>query len=194
MDEPCFRDLLTVLYDTGARPGEIMTLEASRIDWRSSTAEVIGKRGKRVIGLTARAIAALRRGSKFDVVLRAPNNEPWSRHAIRRRLDKIEQAAKVKRITPYSFRHDYWARAHEAGVSDVLIAKQLGHVNLKMLISRYAHPDVRQLADGVQQVAEYALAKSRAVSAGTARSSREPRKRKTSASRARQKARSKAAD
>ncbi len=195
--EPCFRDLLVVLYDTGARPGEIMSLDASRIDWRSSTAEVIGKRGKRVIGLTARALAALRRATNAQrtrngVVLVAPSGEPWTRHAIRRRLDLAEKSANISRVTPYSFRHDYWARAHAAGVSDVLIAKQLGHVNLKMLISRYAHPDKSQLSFGAQQVAEYALAQAQAGATGNARSKRAPRKRKTVASRARQKARSKA--
>ena len=57
---PLLRDIAIVLLDTGARPGEIRTLTADRINWEESTAMVEGKTGPRVISLTARSLALLR--------------------------------------------------------------------------------------------------------------------------------------
>src|SRR4029077_11136430 len=43
-------DFAVVLYDTGCRPGELISLEAPRIDPERSTALVAGKGGRRLVG------------------------------------------------------------------------------------------------------------------------------------------------
>lgn len=151
-------DFLLVLWETGCRPGEIRTLEASRCDWRASTAHVIGKRGQRMIGLASRARDVLRRNAtKYPSgpVLRNEQGEPWSVHQLKRRLDRLCVKAGVGHITPYHFRHDLWSRWTKAGIDSVLIARQLGHVNLTQLVSRYAHPDAAQLASAAEAASTF---------------------------------------
>jgi integrase len=51
---------------------------------------------------------------------------------------------------PYQFRHDFWGRAVKAGVDSVVIAKQMGHTDLDMLVKHYAHVDTSQTKTAVE--------------------------------------------
>jgi integrase len=177
VDNPEFRDFLTVLIDTGCRPGEIRSLEASRVSLERSVAEVRGKRGPRLIGLTKRTVAILARLCARwpdGPVLRAPSGEPWAETTLKRYFDVASDRADIARMVPYHVRHDLWRRWTLAGIDSVVIALQLGHRDLKMLLTTYAHPDAAQLA----AAAEAGCSPAPAPAPGRAHRGKTPAKRK----------------
>lgn len=147
---PEFADFLTVLQETGCRPGELRTLEASTIHWDESTATVSGKTGPRLIGLSDRAVAILRRYADRKIdgpVMRSPRGKAWGEDNLKSTMQDlrdrlVKQGIKgVEEVVAYHTRHEFWGRATKAGVGDVVISKQLGHANLNMLKKHYAHED-----------------------------------------------------
>jgi integrase len=152
---PLLRDIATVLLDTGARPGEIRTLTADQIDFAASTAVVVGKTGQRVISVTTRSLATLERLATLystGPLFRNRDGRIWSKSQLNYRFRVICKRASVK-VIPYHFRHDFYRRASRAGIDSVIIAKQLGHKDLKMLVSIYAHVDTSQTKEAVERAA-----------------------------------------
>lgn len=152
---PLLRDIATVLLDTGARPGEIQALTAAQIDWEASTAIVVGKTGPRVISLTSRALvllSPLRDLYPTGPLFRNRRGRIWTKSTLNKRFRDVCARAGVK-VIPYALRHDFYRRASKAGVPDLWIAKQLGHVDLNMLASRYAHVDASQTKEAVERAA-----------------------------------------
>ncbi len=144
-----FRDVCTVLLDTGCRPGEIRTLEASQVDWAAPTARVVGKTGPRVVSLTQRSLGILARCAEqwpVGALLRNRNGDPWRSAALNGRFSRL-----CARLVPYHCRHAFWGRATRAGVDSVVIARQLGHSNLNMLVKHYAHPSTEQTREAVEK-------------------------------------------
>jgi integrase len=141
---PQYRDFLTVLIETGCRPGEVRTLEAPRISLETHTAEVDGKTGPRLVGLSRKALDVLgplcRRWPEGPV-LRDERGRPWSENRLWARMDQARKKSGVTGVVAYHARHDFWGRAKKNRVGDVEIAKQLGHANLRMLARVYAHAD-----------------------------------------------------
>lgn len=151
-------DFLVILSETGCRPGEIRNLEVHQIELANRVAHVIGKRGKRTVGLSTVAHKILSRLAPLwphGPILRNELGEPWSVHQIKRRLDRLCDRLEIERVIPYHFRHDLWSRWTKAGIDSVLIARQLGHVNLTQLVSRYAHPDASQLASAAEAASTF---------------------------------------
>jgi integrase len=147
---PRFLDWFRVLYDTGCRPGELCHLAAADVDWESSAALVRGKSGERLIGLTQRSLAILRRCSvawPAGPLLRTQKDCLWLETNLLFWWDKFADQIGVT-CTPYACRHALWARWHTAGISDVLIDLQLGHTGagLKLLKQVYAHADAATLS------------------------------------------------
>ncbi len=157
--EPRFLDWFRVLYDTGCRPGELCNLEAHDVDLIHSTAEVIGKTGQRVIGLSQRSRDILKRLSLIHPtgpLLRTASGAEWSPSNVRFHWIKWRKIADVpESVVPYHLRHALYVRWHDAGIDDVVIAAQLGHrshgvPHLKLLKSTYAHAEGRHLAEAAQ--------------------------------------------
>lgn len=138
------RDIGVVLYETGCRPGEIRTLEASGVAWERSTAIVRGKTGPRLIGLSPRALDVLRRNAALHPtgpVLRSTRGVPWTGAAIHGQFRRAARRLGVGAVHAYHCRHAFWARAIKAGADSLGVAKQLGHSSLNMLDKHYAHTD-----------------------------------------------------
>jgi integrase/recombinase XerC len=152
--QPQFRDYATVLLDVGCRPGELSSLDAASIDWATSTATVRGKTGPRLVGLTPRALEILRRQAILHpagpVFLNSRGN-PWTKESIDSQFARACRRAGIKGIVSYHARHAFWARANKAGLSDIVIAKQLGHANLNMLARHYAAVDPEMLRDAARK-------------------------------------------
>jgi integrase len=149
------RDIATVIFDSGARPGEIRTLTAAQINWEARSAVVTGKRGSRIISLTERSIAILERCAitvKDGPLLLNMEGRPWSKTMLPKRFNRLCKRLGIH-VVPYMLRHDLYRRASKAGASDLAIAKQLGHADLKMLAAHYAHIDTTQTRDVVDAAA-----------------------------------------
>jgi integrase len=148
--DPLLADIAIVLCDTGARPSEIRTLTGSQVNWDAATAKVHGKSGLREISLTDRSMEILDRLAKKwpeGPLFRNRDDRIWTKGTLNKRFRVICKNAGI-RVLPYHFRHNLWSRASKAGVSDLVIARQLGHANLKMLHQTYAHvtPDMTKEA------------------------------------------------
>lgn len=157
---PELRAWLVVLVETGCRPGELEELAAVDVDWREHTAEVRGKRGPRLLGLSDRAIEILRPLAERypeGPLLRTPRGKPWTSANIRSTLKLLRGRSgneSLRDVVPYHARHAFWARAHKAGVSDLAIAKQLGHTDLSMLARVYSHADHEIMRETAQRASD----------------------------------------
>jgi integrase len=156
ISDVCFLDLVLVLLDTGARPGEVRSLSASQIDWETKTARVIGKTGERTISLTDRALATFVRLTDvhpIGPILRNSFGGPWKPSAVIGRFRRINRRAGTH-VFPYHFRHAFGPRARKAGVDSIIIARQLGHANLNMQATRYAHVETEETRQAVELAAK----------------------------------------
>jgi integrase len=154
-----FRSIFWFLVDTGCRPREARTLEAARIDWEASTAMVRGKRGERPIAIPSRSLDVLR-GLALrwpeGPIFRTRTGKGWSEAALRSAFKDLSIKLGIKPLFfAYQLRHAFWGRAHRAGVSDLVIAKQLGHRDLKMLHQTYADVDHALMASAVERTATH---------------------------------------
>jgi integrase len=145
-DEP-FRDLVTILRETGCRLSEAIAVEAAMVRpaeavvvMRSKTSRKTGR--DRVIHLTPTALAILERLAAEHPdgpLLRNTIGRPWSFNIVAQRF-----AAQRKRMglgkgaTAEALRHNYATDALERGVPIATVAELLGHVDTKMVSRTYS--------------------------------------------------------
>ena len=164
-----FRDYLTLIQETGARPQEIRTVEARHVHpeqhvWIFPASE--HKTGKktgraRVVYLTPtaweitkRLVALYPEGplcrNKFD--------RPWTCNSIRcrfRRLRKTLGSKVPADLCAYHFRHTYATNALEQGVDPVTLAELMGHRDATMISRVYQH--LNQRVDHLRNAARRAV-------------------------------------
>jgi integrase/recombinase XerC len=148
-----FREFVALAVETGCRPGELRALEARRIDWKSRKAVVTGKRGERTVFLSPVAVAILRRWAKRypdGPVMRNTRGEPWSERAIQDQFQRAGERVGVH-VVPYHTRGIFASLALRRGVDAVLVAKLMGHTDVKMLMKHYADVEDAQLSAAVNQ-------------------------------------------
>ncbi len=146
-----FKDLLTFLWETGARPQEARHVEARHFE--PSHARIVfpaceskGKKFPRVIYLTpAAAEVVARLATKYPEgkLFRDSEGKPWTRNAIRCRFrrQRIHRRVKVKvpGLCCYAIRHSYATNALRAGVDPVTLAVLMGHADASMIATVYQH-------------------------------------------------------
>jgi len=167
-----FREFVALAVETGCRPGELRTLEAARIDWQGRKAVVAGKRGERTVFLSPVAVAILRRWAKRypdGPVMRNTRGEPWSERAVQDQFQRAGQRVGVH-VVPYHTRGIFASLALRRGVDAVLVAKLMGHTDVKMLMKHYCDVEDEQLSAAVNQ----ATASSNASEAAAARKASRP--------------------
>jgi integrase len=130
-DQP-FRDFLTALQETGARPGEIAAVTAADVDldeglWVLQTHKTRAKTGKaRVIYLTTRMVELCRR--LVDLHPTGPlfhntDDTPWNRNAVRCRFRRLRKKLGLDAgVVAYAFRHSWTTDALEKGVPIATVA------------------------------------------------------------------------
>jgi integrase len=160
---PQFRDFVQVMLDVGCRPGEAASLSAAGIDWEASTAWVTGKTGRRLVGLSTRALAVLERLATqhpTGPLLRNRNGDPWQSEAVCqqfwRACERVRKATgrDVRAVVAYHLRHAFWGRAHKAGLDSIVVARQMGHTDLSMLAKFYAEVEPEMLRDVAQKASD----------------------------------------
>lgn len=154
--------LLVVLWNTGARPGEVRQLTAEQVDWSAGVAtltrhKTARKTGKpRLIVFPPAAMEVLERqreryGTGF--LFRHCRGEPFSSVHLTVRVWCLSKKVGA-RLTAYGARHSWTCRALEAGVSDTQVAAVLGHTSTAMVHRHYAHlgENTRLLRSVVERV------------------------------------------
>lgn len=148
-----------MLYDTGARPGELTGLEAKHVDLKGSSAIVAGKSGERVVGLSPRALAILRRcalAHPEGPLLRTPKGMAWSRENYRKHFRTHRKRIQLPKLVAYHLRHDLPRRWRAMGIEELVIARQMGHSlrgtpHIGLLNDVYGHVHGAELADAARQ-------------------------------------------
>lgn len=148
-------DLLTAMWATGARPGELSKIEASHYQdglWclrpdEHKTGGVTGK--ERVIAVVEELVEIVERRCKLypeGPIFRNSYGRKWDAQALYVRFETARRATKGRKavireeVVPYSYRHAWATHALEQGLlSDWEVAKALGHVTTQMVHLHYDH-------------------------------------------------------
>lgn len=154
-----FRDFMTVAHATGARPSELMRLEARHIDFSSGVATMEGKttgrtRRPRVIhiGAVAGLLARLARERPSGPLLLNSKGTPWTRHTLAHRFKRLrDRLGMGKEATAKGFRHGFATDGLEGGVPLATMAELMGHTSTKMLERHYSK--LRQRAEHLRDAA-----------------------------------------
>lgn len=153
------RALLELLYATGLRVGELVSLDWQDLDLQGRTLRVLGKGGKeRMVPFGRPAAQALQawlqvwqevRGARQEG-LEAPvflnyRGGRLSDRSVRRILDRHVQAtALAQGVHPHTLRHSFATHLLERGADLRAIQELLGHSSLATT-QRYTHVEIERL-------------------------------------------------
>lgn len=130
--------ILEVLYATGMRRTELITIKVDNINFREECVKIMGKGNKeRIVPLTPKAISLIKR-------LIRKNNSSWlfpskknkGNHLSSRQLNAIinkyvrKSGLDEKNITPHTFRHTLFTVLYENGADIKTIQDIAGHASI----------------------------------------------------------------
>ncbi len=135
--------IMELLYSTGMRVGELLSLNLEDLDITNAIVKVRGKgRKERIIPVGRTAIDAIRhylevrhelssgKHSQALFLSERGNRMPGS-ISVRRRIEKYAKEAGIKKkITPHTLRHTFATHMLNAGADLRSVQEMLGHVNL----------------------------------------------------------------
>lgn len=152
VSDESFRDYLTFLSETGARPQEAKIVEAShcqldlnRIVLPPSNAK--GKEDYRVIYLTLASRALVERlCRKFPdgPILRTTTGTAWTKNSVNCRFSRLKKrlkkmGKKIEGLCATSWRHGFATEALKNGVDPVTVSVLMGHKDTTMVSRVYQH-------------------------------------------------------
>jgi integrase len=135
------RDVILVLWTTGARPSEI--LNATRDELKENRRALVRKRhktshrrkGPRIIYLTAEGWAIMDRP---DPIFRNQRGRRYSYDSFKRDFARLCKSVGMN-YTAYHLRHGFTTHALGSGVSIPTVMSQLGHQSPTLILSTYQH-------------------------------------------------------
>lgn len=144
-DEP-FRNLLTLAWETGARPQELVRVAARHVDPRHARSifpqdEAKGKQRVRIVYLTETAKAITQQlAAQYPEgpFLRNRSGKPWTAMAINCRFNRLSAKLGTKYCL-YLFRHSFATRMLEKGLDAITVSTLMGHADTSMLGKVYQH-------------------------------------------------------
>jgi site-specific recombinase XerD len=135
--------ILRVLWDTGVRVGELLSMRSEDISLDRETVWVDGKTGVRQVPYTMATARSLDRwhrarshhrlAHRSDLWLGMRGDKPMTRSGIRRMLDRRSEMAQIGHIHPHMFRHSAADRLLSAGLSEGSVMELLGWTDRAML-------------------------------------------------------------
>ena len=150
------RAILELLYASGIRCAELVSLDVGEVDLEARMVRVVGKgRKERVVLFGHRAQETLRAWLGARVRLR-PRTDALFLNARGGRLTdrsvrtlvarRVEQAALLRRCSPHTLRHSFATHLLTRGADLRAIQELLGHASLSTT-QRYTHVDTRHLLE-----------------------------------------------
>jgi integrase len=144
------KELLTILWETGARPQEFRIVEARHFNKEAGRfdippEEAKGKKRWRRIYLSAKALDIVNAKIKkypTGPLFRNEDGKAWTVFAIDCLFKRLAPKLKVK-YCAYDFRHTFATRMLVAGIDHLTVAEWLGHADGSTLARVYAHVDQR---------------------------------------------------
>lgn len=152
-----FRRLARGALETGARYGELMRLKVTDFSHNSGTVAIRKSKStkSRHIHLTEdgvaffRSITTGRSGTEFMFV--KDNKEPWKKD---HQKDPMRDACTHGKITPpmgfHGLRHTWASHAVMNGTPLMVVAKNLGHSDTRMVERHYGHLAPSYVADAIR--------------------------------------------
>lgn len=152
--------IILMLYSTGMRRAELMSLDDANVDTRAGELKVLGKRNKeRMIpfgGELGEAIEAYRSlrsriGITSGPFFVRPDGEPLYPMLVERIVKRrLEGKVHANRISPHVLRHSFATDMLNNGADLVAVQKLLGHKSLETT-QIYTHITYRELKQNYQQ-------------------------------------------
>jgi integrase len=155
-----FRVLAQAALATGARYGELIALRASDFNPDSGTVHVrTSKSGKgRHIVLNDEGMAlfkALAAGKSVNAtLLTKADGAPWKpAHQARPMADACKRARIAPQVSFHVLRHTWASLAVMAGAPLIVVARNLGHADTRMVERHYGHLAPSYIADAIRAAA-----------------------------------------
>jgi integrase len=156
--EPSFRNLVRTALETGARYGELSRVTVA--DYNRDSGAVAIRASKtakpRHVILTADGVSffeqlvAGRSGS--ELMLPRPDGLPWRKsHQIRPMLAACKRASIDPPMGFHGLRHCWASHAVMAGLPLLVVAKNLGHADTRMVEKHYGHLAPSYVADVIRK-------------------------------------------
>ena len=146
-----FADVVAFMLFTGARPQESRVVEARHYDKAHnrlvfSRYESKGEKRQRVIYLdvdhTAREIVErLIKRYPEGAIFRNREGETWTKNAFNCRFRRLKKKLKMPELCAYTCRHSFAHWKLTSGTDSHIVSKLLGHVDGRMLTTRYGHAE-----------------------------------------------------
>ena len=154
---PEFRPLVQAALQTGCRYGELISLEVRDFNSDAGTLAIRhSKSGKpRHVVLSEEGqhlFAALTAGrSGHTLILRKADAQPcWAAGSQVRPMQEACERAKLVRVNFHALRHTWASLAAMSGMPLMVIARNLGHVDTRMVEKHYGHLTPSYVADLVR--------------------------------------------
>ena len=156
--DPAFGKLVRAALETGARYGELIRLRVDDLNRDTGTVAVrISKTGKpRHIVLTDDGAAffkqvCVRRGGSEPMFLKADGGATWRKsHQLRPMLEACRRAKIDPPINFHALRHTWASLATMNGVPLLIVAKNLGHSDTRMVEKHYGHLAPSYIAEAIR--------------------------------------------
>ncbi len=155
-DEKGLRDraIIELLYSSGVRVGELVSLKIKDLDKRDRTLNVLGKGKKeRLLPVTKQAVSSIdtyllkREGNKEPnaIIFMNLKGKGLTERGVQYILDHIAREAGIfRKVTPHMLRHSFATHFLENGMNLRYLQHLLGHSNLSTT-EIYTHLSIDQL-------------------------------------------------
>jgi len=140
-----FEDLVVTAWETGARPQEVVRVEARHVDlpngrWVFPVEESKGKKAQRIVYLSKKALAITKRlmaKNRKGPLFRTQFGNPWSRFSVSDAFERLKPKVGVK-YRLYDFRYSFCTNGLKNGVDPITMQHLMGHKDLAMISRIYA--------------------------------------------------------
>jgi integrase len=153
---PEFRPLVQAALQTGCRYGELTSLEVRDFNTDAGTLAIRqSKTGKPrhvvLSGEGAKLFAAIVVGRNGrDLIFRRANGQPWGHAHQFRPIREACERAKLVPINFHGLRHSWASLAVMNGMPLMVVARNLGHVDTRMVEKHYGHLAPSYIAEAIR--------------------------------------------
>jgi integrase len=143
--EPDFRRMIQAALSTGARYSELTRLRVKSFNPDSGTLAILRSKSAKArdVFLTDEGAAFFERITAGrdgnELMLRKADNTGWRGGDQTDPMEDAVKRAKIPRITFHGTRHTYASLALMAKTSPMVVAKNMGHTDTKMIEKHYGH-------------------------------------------------------
>lgn len=152
---PALGNVLLALHQTGARPGEVISVTAAEFYpeqglWVLDKHKTAHKGRQRIVYLTPEVTSLCKELAQRypeGPLFRNAHGKPWyDSNYLAQRLRALHKRLGVQGVIPYGYRHGFATDALSRGVADAVVAELLGHSGTAMLHKHSAHLTARSQA------------------------------------------------